>query len=100
MVSSTGVIKVYPGRILNPGFDPTNSTWYREALITNATVLTKYRNFPNIQTFSKAIRFKRQLKYVQAFDLKTENILLNLNAQDTDIKIVSSPDQPSLNESG
>lgn len=100
MVSSTGVIKVYPGRILNPGFDPTNSTWYREALITNATVLTKYRNFPYIQTFSKAIRFKRQLKYVQAFDVKTENIFLNFNTQDTEIKIVSSPYEPSLNESG
>ena len=100
MVSSTGVIKVHPGRILNPGFDPTNSTWYREAVVTNATVLTKYRNFPYIQTFSKAIRVKRQLKYVQAFDVKTENIFLNFNAQDTEFKVVTSPDQPSLNESG
>ena len=49
-------MKVFPGRIIEPGYDPGFSSWFKKATKSEKIILTQY-NRTNIGTIAKAERF-------------------------------------------
>ena len=56
MVTSTGIMKVFPGRIIEPGYDPGFSSGFKKATKSEKIILTQYKR-TNIGTIAKAERF-------------------------------------------
>ena len=61
-------MKVFPGRILESGFDPCNTIWYKKATESDDIILINYND--EIGNLAKAYRFKGQLKFVAGFYVK------------------------------
>ena len=72
--TSTGILKVFPGRIIKDGFDPTAENWFIKAKLFDEIVLTRYVS--GIGTLSKALWSEGMLKYVLAFDVPLNCSLL------------------------